>query len=233
MNKSVATVISFACLAGIATAVYVALGRNRATQDGSLENMGAIDQRIKRVVDHKSKGVPESTHSGDRPSVNISIDIEQDWNRYEASASNDVSLESLVRGASQPHVSEEARIRLCRKMLVPGISQDEGVKRLKAVMDIAESTDSRNVASVVLDAYAGFPSVVKAVAVARTVTADGDFLSIAVKCANSTDLNNSDDIAALNSGISMASAINRERTDEFIKLLPPNVNKLVSVKVDK
>jgi hypothetical protein len=132
MNKMVALLVVVVCLAGLAVAISLVLRRADSPSADNRVNPDAVDAQKRRVVERMTSNEPHGSVQV-TTNVGVSIDLERDWAEYRKSPEGGVALQSIVRGAAQPNVSSDARIKLVQGILAfDDISEEEQEKRIKA-----------------------------------------------------------------------------------------------------
>lgn len=230
MNKKMASAVIIMCIAGTGAAFTLAFLQPPSPPAVGQGNANPIEAQIQRVTERASSNALISAEPGGWD-LSVSEDIENDWKRYRNSPESGLSLQSIISGAAQPHVPRVTRINLAESMLdLQGTSEEEAIKRVKAVIDIAESVESPEMGGLILQEYAHLPVHVKPIVIARLATsATPGFLGLAVQCANLTDLNDPQEIASLNEGIEIVSDLDRVVTVKLIGELKAEIRKLVTL----
>lgn len=230
MNKKMATMVIIMCIAGAGAAFTLAFLQPPSPREEGQGHANPIEAQIQRVTERVSSNALISGEPGSWD-LSVSEDIENDWEKYRASSENGPSLQSIISGAAQPHVPHVTRINLAKSMLdLQGTSEEEAIKRVKAVIDIAESVESPEMGGLILQEYAHLPVHVKPIVIARLAISDTPgFLELAGQCANLTNLNDPQEITSLNEGIEIVSDLDRVVTVKLIGALKAEIRKLVTV----
>jgi hypothetical protein len=234
MNKMVALLVVVVCLAGLAVAISLVLRRADSPSADNRVNPDAVDAQKRRVVERMTSNEPHGSVQV-TTNVGVSIDLERDWAEYRKSPEGGVALQSIVRGAAQPNVSSDARIKLVQGILAfDDISEEEQEKRIKAVVEIAESVSAPELIGQILKCYPRLSGKVKSNTIARVAIIDvSGFRDVAAQMANTINQSNPDEIKALNEGVAMITMFDKEAASKFIESLSPEVRKLVDSSVGR
>lgn len=234
MNKISAMVIVVACLVGLAVAVSLVWRRSDSSTVQNQFNPDAIDLQKQRLVERITSN-EISGNARRTADVSVSIDLERDWATYRKSPDGGDALQSIICGAAQPNVSSDARSKLIQGMLeFSGLSEKEQERRVKAVIEIAESVGSPEIIGQILKCYPRLSGKVKSTTIARVAIIDvSGFLNLAVQMANTINRNNPDEIKALNEGVAIIAVLDKEVASKFTEMLSPDLRKLVDFSVGR